>query len=78
MFFRLQCYQTTTGNKFVVVADPMTANLDQLLKKIYDIYSDFALKNPFYSIEMPIRCELFDNALQMLLNNFEKSGTVTV
>ena len=28
---------------------------DLFLKKCYEIYSDFALKNPFYSLEMPIR-----------------------
>ena len=35
------------------------------LKKnsIYNLYCDFVLKNPFYEVEMPIRCELFDQAL---------------
>uniref|UniRef100_A0A2K6SFR4 Trafficking protein particle complex subunit n=1 Tax=Saimiri boliviensis boliviensis TaxID=39432 RepID=A0A2K6SFR4_SAIBB len=42
--------------KFVVLADPRQAGIDSLLRKIYEIYSDFALKNPFYSLEMPIRC----------------------
>ena len=28
---------------------------DLFLRKIYELYSDFALKNPFYSLEMPIR-----------------------
>ena len=31
------------------------AGVDQLLDKIYELYADFALKNPFYSLEMPIR-----------------------
>jgi len=43
------------GIKFVVLADPRQAGIDSLLRKIYEIYSDFALKNPFYSLEMPIR-----------------------
>lgn len=42
--------------KFVVLADPRQAGIEALLRKIYEIYSDFALKNPFYSLEMPIRC----------------------
>ena len=25
------------------------------LRKVYELYADFALKNPFYSLEMPIR-----------------------
>lgn len=37
------------------MADPRQSGIDALLRKIYEIYSDFALKNPFYSLEMPIR-----------------------
>lgn len=43
------------GIKFIVLADPRQAGIDALLRKMYEIYSDFALKNPFYSLEMPIR-----------------------
>lgn len=44
-----------SGIKFIVLADPRQTGIDGLLRKIYEIYSDFALKNPFYSLEMPIR-----------------------
>lgn len=44
-----------SGIKFIVLADPRQSGIDALLRKIYEIYSDFALKNPFYSLEMPIR-----------------------
>lgn len=27
---------------------------------VYPLYADYVLKNPFYEVEMPIRCELFD------------------
>lgn len=30
-------------------------NTEGLLRKIYELYGDFALKNPFYSLDMPIR-----------------------
>ena len=30
------------------------------LGRVYDLYTDFVLKNPFYEVEMPVRCELFD------------------
>lgn len=58
----------------MVIADPSHTGLEQLLKKIYELYSDFALKNPFYSLEMPIRCELFDTNLQAVLEQADKSG----
>ncbi|RLV93708.1 hypothetical protein DV515_00013397 [Chloebia gouldiae] len=57
------------GIKFMVLADPRQTGIDALLRKIYEIYSDFALKNPFYSLEMPIRCELFDQNLKLALES---------
>ena len=43
---------------------------EALLRRIYEIYSDFALKNPFYSIDMPIRCPSSSNPIQFKLINF--------
>lgn len=49
-----------SGTKFFVVSEPGTQYMEVLLKYIYELYTDFVLKNPFYEMEMPIRCELFD------------------
>jgi hypothetical protein len=76
--FRLHCFQTLTGVKFIVVAEPQQTGMDILLKRIYEHYADFALKNPFYSLEMPIRCELFDTSLQSLLEQVERTGISNV
>ncbi|KAJ8895754.1 hypothetical protein PR048_001092 [Dryococelus australis] len=76
--FRLHCFQTLTGVKFMVVAEPNQGGLEALLKKIYELYADYALKNPFYSLEMPIRCELFDSHLQHLLEHVERTGITYV
>ncbi|XP_033323816.2 trafficking protein particle complex subunit 4-like protein Trs23 [Megalopta genalis] len=72
--FRLHCYQTLTGIKFIVVAESTQSGIEILLKRVFELYADYALKNPFYSLEMPIRCELFETNLQTLLENVEKSG----
>lgn len=72
--FRLYCYQTLTGIKFIIVAEPSQSGMELLLKRVYELYADYALKNPFYSLEMPIRCELFETNLQTLLETVEKSG----
>lgn len=45
---------------------------------MYELYSDFALKNPFYSLEMPIRCELFDTNLQALLEQADKNSISSI
>lgn len=62
----------------MVVAEPTDIKLDVLLNRIYELYADYVLKNPFYSLEMPIRCELFDQNLQLLLEQVEKSGLANI
>ena len=46
---------TNAGVKFIVVADNKQQKVEDLLKKIYELYADYVLKNPFYSLDMPIR-----------------------
>lgn len=43
------------GIKFIIIADTKQQKVDELLRKIYELYSDYVLKNPFYSLDMPIR-----------------------
>jgi len=61
--FRLQCFQTLTGTKFLLFTEPMQPNIDAILRRIYELYADYVMKNPFYQIEMPVRCEAFDRKL---------------
>ncbi|RDA90390.1 hypothetical protein CP533_5656, partial [Ophiocordyceps camponoti-saundersi (nom. inval.)] len=61
--FRMQCFNTLTGTKFLLFTDTTQANVDLTLRRIYDLYSDYVMKNPFYSLEMPIRCDIFDRKL---------------
>lgn len=74
--FKLHCSQTVTGVKFLVVCDPKQPGIDQLLDRIYQIYADYALKNPFYSLEMPIRADLFDQHLQVAIDQIERTGFI--
>jgi len=76
--FRLACLQTLTGIKFMVVSDPSQGPVDALLRKIHELYADFALKNPFYSLEMPIRCDLFDTHLKATLDAAQRTANTTV
>ena len=43
------------GIKFIIIADTRHQKVEELLRKIYELYSDYVLKNPFYSLDMPIR-----------------------
>jgi len=80
--FKLQCYQTLTGVKFIITATPGTTDLEGLLLNIYELYSDYVLKNPFYEMEMPIRCDLFNRHLDKLIQRMQtvqekKRGIIT-
>ena len=52
--------------------------MEIVLRKIYELYSDYVLKNPFYALEMPIRSELFLDNLKSLLENVERTGITNV
>lgn len=49
-----------------------TVDLDAVLREIYILYTECALKDPFYELEMPIRCELFVNSVDTLIQRMEK------
>lgn len=82
--FRLDCYETLTKVKFVVISDlslgsPSTiANKQDFLRKIYELYADYVMKNPFYTLNMPINsdnCSLFKTNLELsLTSSNSKSG----
>jgi hypothetical protein len=61
--FDLHCFQAPSGTKFFCTSAPRALGAAPLLRVIYELYTDYVLKNPFYEAEMPIRCELFDQHL---------------
>ncbi|CAM9725997.1 unnamed protein product [Ectocarpus fasciculatus] len=72
--FKLQSFQTLTGVKFVITAEAGTPDLGGVLQEIYELYTDYVLKNPFYELEMPIRCELFTLYLEELIERHSNAG----
>jgi len=60
-------FDASKGTKFFVTVDRNRPNVDALLRVIYEYYTDFVLKNPFYEMEQPIHCEQFDVNLEKLL-----------
>ena len=51
------------GTKFLLITEPRQTGVDAVLRRIYEIYSDYVMKNPFYQLEMTIRVEEFDRNL---------------
>jgi hypothetical protein len=67
--FVLQSFDTLTGIKFFVTAEPDAKNLDAVLREVYTHYADFVLKNPFYEMDMPIQkggrfCQKLDKIVE--------------
>ena len=69
----LRCFQTRTGIKFVVTAEPGTPEMDVVLKEIYILYSDCVCKDPFCDLEQPIQSELFAQSVDALVERVEKN-----
>ena len=70
--YKLYCFHTITGMKFIAITDSRQQNVETFLRKTYEIYADYGLKNPFYLMDQPIRSDLFDSNLQYLIDSFEK------
>lgn len=66
----LQCLLTRTGTKIFVTARPGTRDLDAFLRRVYVAYADYVLKNPFYTLDQPIRVEKFDRAIEDIVTVF--------
>ncbi|KAK7034078.1 hypothetical protein VNI00_012509 [Paramarasmius palmivorus] len=65
--FKMNILLTLTGTKFVLLSSLTETTADVILQRVYDIYSDAVMKNPFHTPEMPIRNEGFDNRITALI-----------
>lgn len=67
--FSLFSMQTLTGLKLMVITSPgfSSRSAHDILGLIYSTFADYVLKNPFYALDMPIRCSLFDKAVRQIL-----------
>lgn len=72
--FRLHCFQSPTGVKIVMLTSPRQPQLDYILRRIYEIYADYAMKNPFHAPEMPVRSERFETHLTRLVRQMSTVG----
>lgn len=41
--------------------------VNTMLQKVYEVYADAVMKNPFHTPEMPIRSEGFDTRITALI-----------
>jgi hypothetical protein len=62
-----------SATKFVLLTSLAEPNADNVLQKVYEIYSDAVMKNPFHTPEMPIRSEGFDTRITALIGSGQTS-----
>ncbi|KAF7311377.1 Trafficking protein particle complex subunit [Mycena kentingensis (nom. inval.)] len=67
--FKMTILLTATATKFVLLTSLNENNADNVLQKVYEIYSDAVMKNPFHTPEMPIRSEGFDTRISALIGS---------
>ena len=61
--FTLTCFQTVSGTKFLLFTEPGQANVATVVGRVYELWADYVMKNPFYTLENPVRCEAFERHL---------------
>jgi len=69
--WKLTCMQTITGLKFIVFTDKDHRGSNELLQAIYALYADYVLKNPFYTLDMPVAnsCQKFVTEVGQLIES---------
>jgi hypothetical protein len=67
--FTIYAKRALTGLELILITDPSfpERSANDLLTILYSSYTDFVLKDPFYTIDMPIRSTLFDRAVRQTL-----------
>jgi len=67
--FKMSILLTATGTKFVLLTSLVEPMAESALQKVYEVYADAVMKNPFHTPEMPIRNEGFDSRIAALLGS---------
>ncbi|KAH7821819.1 Transport protein particle (TRAPP) component Bet5 [Monocercomonoides exilis] len=68
--YKIHCYETLPGVRFVVCTDSTTKDLRGDLMYIYsNLYVEYVMKNPFYTPGEYIRCIKFEELLDEKLRS---------
>ena len=66
-----QVFQTLTGLKFLLFVAPGTRNAQEVLQRVYELFADFVMKDPFYPMDMRIKSEAFKDVLTKTMLLYE-------
>ncbi|KAL9644969.1 hypothetical protein ABK040_004462 [Willaertia magna] len=77
--FKMFCFNSPTLTKFFYLFDQKkfsgdgVSTMEEASRWIYQCYVDYVMKNPFYELEMPIKCALFDEHLDKYVGSLNSS-----
>lgn len=59
------------GTTFFALGDPNEPNLELFLQQAYELYCNYALKNPYWEFDQPVHnaCEKFVLSIERLMSN---------
>lgn len=66
-----QVFQTLTGIKFLLFVAPGTRQTSEVLQAVYELYSDYVMKDPYYELEQRIKSETLKDMLRRKVAEFE-------
>ncbi|GAA57171.1 trafficking protein particle complex subunit 4 [Clonorchis sinensis] len=70
---RIHCLESKTGVKFLLVTDAkLPSACRESLRRVYEAYTDYVLKNPFYSSNQPFNFDFFTNQVRTICEQIEK------
>jgi trafficking protein particle complex subunit 4 len=65
----------TSTFEFMVCSMKKAIGVERLLRRVYDVYADFAMKNPFYELEQPIQAELFEERVMIAVKSCRNANS---
>lgn len=68
---QVQVFQTLTGIKFLLFVAPGTRQTSEILQAVYELYSDYVMKDPYYELEQRIKSETLKDMLRRKVAEFE-------
>lgn len=67
----VQVFQALTGIKFVLFVAPGTRQPREVLQAVYELYADYAMKDPYYELEQRIKSATLQAMLRRRIAAFE-------
>ncbi|EDQ92859.1 uncharacterized protein MONBRDRAFT_22050 [Monosiga brevicollis MX1] len=71
--YRLCRFESQSGMQFVVIVDLKHQGVGHFLHRLHQLYADYILKNPFYTLDNPFHgSDLFERELEKAMQTLNR------